>query len=625
MSQYSVASELTIDTSKSEANIKRLIASLNRVGGASGGSAMTASRSLGSLSGAWLRMGAAMGVVRMGTRLIWDQVEAASAFRAQLDDSIVSLAAIDHAVMGSSVADALETAKNRMREFNVLAAEAPGNAMDMKSIYERIVGPMANAGMGDGQIMDATKGVAIMGSAMGIKDTGALGRDIEEMLSGRAGMRTTKVFALAKAWGLIQEDTKEFNALPIERKMQIINDLIGKFAPFGEELGRSWGGVTESLGGWIDLLRADLTDSVFDQLSDQLYRFNKLIEGSYTKISAYLGVWGEAVGTRLDAPAAFIQGAAQAQPNYTGVAEGGAAGAAILGTSLAAAGVGQGLALAGVGGPLVGALSGPLLPLMAVVGVALAGVTAAFDLVADHADTLGVLLGVVFGGTMGMVLNLLGGVFWWFVEALKAAFGIISVVAIPLLSIFYLGLKVVFGALQVVVDVFRALWEVINELLAPVLESIYGTFSQIGGQGAEVDDAFTMIFSGIMDFLIMIAHFLAAMPGDIGDFGAAAEKALEGARLRGLERRNTRLGGEEWDPDERWAEQEADWVTNKAHLGEPPMKAPSGPQINVERMVINQEFKGKHDPDRVVASFLKAVSNQAEQKISSGFEPALAR
>ena len=40
-------------------------------------------------------------------------------------------------------------------------------------------------------------------------------------------------------------------------------------------------------------------------------------------------------------------------------------------------------------------------------------------------------------------------------------------------------------------------------------------------------------------------------------------------------------------------------------------------EINVQRMIINQEFKGKADPDRVVASFMKSVTDQATAALSS--------
>ena len=62
----------------------------------------------------------------------------------------------------------------------------------------------------------------------------------------------------------------------------------------------------------------------------------------------------------------------------------------------------------------------------------------------------------------------------------------------------------------------------------------------------------------------------------------------------------------------------------KAGAGETPT-ARGGTTVNVQNMTIKQEFRGKADPDRVVAAFTKAITRQAESKISAGGIPVFSR
>ena len=576
-------------------------------------------------AGSYLVAGAAAGALMGGARFLSNQIAAASEFRKEMEMGQLGLATMYNIVDKMPLDGAMSRASDQMIKFNTMAAEAPGSGQDMMSIYTRLYGPMKKLGVATKDIEEAVKGSAVMGKAFGIKDVGSLGRDVEEMLTGRAGKRTTKIFALANAWGILNMGAKEFNALAPEKRLKITQDLIAKFSPLGKMMAKTWEGSSEAFAGWINIIRDFAASGVFDELGRQLYDINQMIERNLPKIKGYMTLASEAMGGRVGG----VMNVAKAGATSTGLnpimaGQGAIAGGMVAAIGALVVGFHSLAGIMGTTGPLVSALgwivSGSFALVMGKLAVLAAFFVAVFDVMTMEGGKFGAAWMTVLGALMGPVLHVIISLFFALVEIFKVIIQVLSFVLIPILAYAAASLMVLVGALMVVVELVRA---------------VATTFSTLLGMNAD----FETMTSNLKIFMLTMKTMVAGALGAIGSLFDGILGLLHplisllGMKETGLELRLAKavFRTEIAEAQKRVLDMDftmpdfGNFGDGEVIDGDAPgggsgkFQAPA--EINVQRMIINQDFKGKADPDRVVAAFLGAVASQAEGAISSPNEP----
>lgn len=646
MGNYEVKAELVIDDKKARKAIDRIQKSLgalikqldtvnrkmalmgktmNKSGGMvpksrpsskGGGGA-----SRGGGAGSYMMAGAGLGIALGGARVITDQVSAASEFRKEMEMGQMGLATMFNIVDKMPLAGAMSKASDQMIKFNAMAAEAPGSGADMLSIYTRLYGPMKKLGVATSDIEAAVKGSAVMGKAFGIKDVGSLGRDVEEMLTGRAGKRTTKIFALANAWGILNMDAKEFNALKPEERLKVTQDLIARFGPLGKMMAKTWEGASEAFAGWMDLIRDFAASGMFDELGKRLYEINELIQNNMKQVKGYMGLAGKSLGKTAGGMMTVVQSGAKGSGlNPIVAGEAGLAGSLFAGVAAIAAFAAGMISILGPTGAVASIfasiVSVGIGPLIAIVIGALAGLVAIFQLTTQHADTFGSFFATLFGGVFGTVAHILSSTFWAIVAVFRALISLMANILAPVLVVIYGGFLAVVGIILTLVEVVRMVAETFAQLMssfdgmddkAATMQTFMIRMQLMAGKAVFY---IGQAFSSLLGWIGKVLMTVGAMEKGKAAFSAAkimsAESLKSAQRIWGMDFSKLGLG----DGDE-----DGTGDGEKPPGGRGKFQAPA--EINVQRMIINQEFKGKADPDRVVASFLGAVASQAEGALSS--------
>jgi hypothetical protein len=570
--------------------------------------------------GAYLAAGLAAGALFAGARAIASQVSAASEFRREMEMGQLGLATMYNLVDKMPLAPSLERAQRQMLKFNVMAAEAPGAGQDMMKIYSRMYAPMKRLGVASAQIEERVKGAAVMGKVMDIKDIGALGRDVEEMLTGRAGKRRTKIFALANAWGLINMEAKEFNALAPEERLRITMGLIDNFTAHGERMAKTWDGASEAFGGWMSIIRDFAGRGFFTTLGQELYELNQAIERSLPQIRGYMELAGRSMGRTIGGAATVARGAAGAThlnplvAGEAGLAGGilGAAGAMTLLVSLLGRFLLPASALAKVMAVIA---SIGILPILLGVGAVIATVVAGFQVMTQYADTFGRFMTSLVMGPLGIVIHILSSLFWGIIAVFRAAIGAVTYFSGGLQLLHKIFVTIGFAVL-VVVEAFRVLMETFGRLMA--------SFDGLGAKAVEMDLFVKSVQIAAAQMLVGMGEFFSKVMGWIASLVRAVPFVDYESQAVGLELAGTTLAAESMMAAKRVAGMNFDDILGgdgasedgkRKGLGGKKFQAPS--QINVQRLIINQDFKGKADPDRVVASFMTAITDQANAAMSS--------
>ena len=631
MTDYEVEAKLFIDSkgttrglravNKQLTKVDKAIGRINRRslkinGGMRGGGRVGPGSSRGAGKGgrgSYLGVGMGMMGGMAMARGLTNQVSQASKFRKEMETGQLSLATMYNLVDGNSMADAFGRAKNQMIQMNRLAARAPGGAQDMMAIQSRLYGPMANLGATQAEIDRMTTGAAVAGKAMGIQDTGALGRDVEEMLTGRTGKRTTKLFAIASSWGLINKDAKEFNRLSPAKRLEEVQRLLLLFEKHGQRMAKTWDGASEAFGGWMKIIRDMTVTGLFSELGEQLYKLNGFLDDNLKKISAYARLISNAGAGAISGLATMgsqvFSGASRSGPTAYGMGALGTQGAGTLVTGSIMATVGQ---------------------IMSMMGVSLAAL-APFLMSAAFAFSViqGVLEGLMSNGwaewmgtVMGMFMSAMTGVASAFQGIGKFVAGAVRLVRSFLIE--GMGLNKILAYLSVGI-------QMLGEVMAVTAES-FGSFFNVmtNGKKSAKESALEMaIFTAqlkmtaaevVMGLGQLLGDVLIGALHDIYSFFGQTEKVHKLALLRAnittasMQAATRILGSIDADS---WKRGDETKKPDKKPPGSSAGKGTASTEVNIQRMTVNQEFKGKADPDRIVAAFVKGVTDQATKPIRS--------
>lgn len=667
-SNYDVHAKLVLDSKKGQGQLNTAAKQSKRLKQELHGATSAA-------SGLWSKVvgiGAAYLGLNAGINMFSQLTRGAVRYTASLEGMSIGLTSVLAAVEGSGWDKAAKRSAIAFEELKNAAVASPAGPEELFGIFQGIVGPIENAGFSMQKVLDITTDTVSAASALNV-DFQQAQRDISLMVRGAAGM-DVKLFSLLRSTGAITEETEEWNKkLTQAERVEKLADALSRFRSAGDKYSKSWTGVTRTFGGIVQEFGRAGISPIMDTISGKLDTFNDYLLANRVEIEATLratgeraaeslnkvidsGVsglkyvsshWDEIIGKMTDvvgamrtmAPimAAMYGGNAlvQASGGYGMIGggdkgkkgKGGAIASAFEGMSddemagqgfrknksgkwinsagkfVAGAGsAGAGAALASGGGAgaasgaaaTAAALSGPL-----VLALAAVGAVAAFA--SDHFESFSQIW---TNATEGMGTELMA--LW---EALKSAFlpllkswgGVIAAILVP--------------AFQALVLVFRLLVRGLT-LILEVMGAVYGYIYK------QLEPAFNLV----VDFLVLLGEGLQKLGGILG---------LEVGRIRDLAKDDPE--GHKYEGGfDQWMKEHQGFMDKRIN-GDPDQqrinelhRVPGGRtsvtnDFRGSKISIKQDFKGKHDPDRIVQAMMTDLTRQAEMRISSGYSSALSR
>lgn len=522
-------------------------------------------------------------------------------------------------------------AKKTMETIYADAAALPGEAEDYVEIFTTAL-PFVKASMG-GTVQEMTKFTNLYGAvaaSMRVHSAEAavhLTRMIQAgqgMASQRFAMFRNLLPYMKLVEGQADLTTRSFNEMTGAERFKLVEHALGKMGPMIDEMKKSYDAVSGALKTALRQTTRMATAPLFEAMKRSMGRVADLLYGSNgqltefgfkvvalgNKISMFMGRALESVVDKLvyisihwDEIGEKIKRAASYAPAVAG---------AIVATKMAPAIIGAGATVAGAavvggaaGGGGAGAALTALLPtmssflkLLGQLGVIVAVVTSAIDVVTTHWTTLGSTFGVVGGllmSTFGdliaillMTAQVVGGV-------LKPLVAGILVVITPALTVLAAILKVVAHSLKLVVAVIKLVVNVMYEALQPNFDMLFGYFAEFAGWLKKL----VGVFVEVTDSIIQQANALKPSMG-VSDQQQAQLAAL---------------GLADWTP-----------LTEMEKLAKRgPPKGKGGTKVTQDfrhsRFTVEQKFAEGFDPDRIAVAFAKDVGRLGEQKLQSGFEP----
>lgn len=487
---------------------------------------------------------------------------------------------------------------DRLRKLSV---ESTATTQQLHEAFAGSYGPMRSAGAAMDDILHTSRNLVHAAGALGIDMPQAI-RDMGMMASGRA-LTQVKLFQRLRTSGFLtgagggMMDAKEWNALAPADRVQRLVDVLGKFDEAGKAAARTLAGRRSTFKDIYQNLRQAGFEAIFGRFADNLGKLNKWLGKNFSRIQAYLTGLGDrfadALGPafewmesrlrdfgdnfeeRIDewvakfghfidvlrkmAPIIAKMAAAMAVVSVSKSIVAAGAGAAGMYTAGKAAAVGAGAT--GFAGlkVAIGALYPALLAVAAVVAV----LTTAWYTIKANMDSVRVVV-AAFSRTFaefGPIFAKAFSTVWGFLKELMIIIGTL------------LGFPLTVGA--------AALQGLITAM-GLFLDYVQGFFG-----------AFLGMLQTVRKFLV----------DKLGKFVKMVFPSMSGFAFT---RTNIPKPKEHKDP-----------------FGGPPEQRPSvlndfrGSTINVK-----QDFR-QADPDRVAIQMIEDLARFAEQKITSGFVPAL--
>jgi hypothetical protein len=231
---------------------------------------------------------------------------------------------------------------------------------------------------------------------------------------------------------------------------------------------------------------------------------------------------------------------------------------------------------------------------------ALAVVAGIAMFVSDHLTVFGQIWSDMTSGMGAELMALWEALKKALVPLLKLWGGVMSVVLVP--------------ALQILVAVFRLVVRAVTWVLGIMGEFYQWVYDQLGP-----------VFTFILDLFAQFGDALKTLGKVLG---------VEVQRTRSMadpEAAKYEGGYDRWLQEHQGYKQQLidPELQRQVELTKTVPAGRSATTINQDfrgsRFQVKQEFKGKHDPDRIVQAMMNDLTKQAESRISSGYAPALSR
>lgn len=668
---YKVFAELKLKSSGALGSTNRITSAVERLrnrlqGAQSSGSNLT--RNL---------IGMAAGVVgihaisRATRSLIGSSIE----YNASLERTKIGLAAVVSQVEGTSFAQGMQQAAGVFDHLRDASITSTATAGEMLNIFQQIVGPMRAAGSSMADIEGITASTVAASSALGV-DFEQAARDIQMMTRGVAGT-DVKLFSLLRSTGAIAESTEEWNnSLTAPERIERLTRALGQFDASSDAAGRSWMGVTSTFRGLTDEMKRAFAGPIIEQIQRFLGRINSLfienrrgmfgslaeageaaavqvgraLDWAFTKVEYIVDHWDEIIG-KIREVASYIQSITPTIIKFAKAAALMAAAKGVAGTGMAVAGAGLGVVNAGAGlagaagaagGAVRGAAAGAagLGARLARAGGGLAsmlgiGALTTQSLMAASATTTAATaiggVGTAMGAAGASAIGLGGGF---------SVLGSIMAFLTSPITLVVAGVMAIIGVFVALANKTQAIGEMWNSTAGPALTSLWESLKRLY---KAIEPLLEVMGSAVMGVLVKIIEALATALGVVIDVISSVIEAISDliSRLKDLittaepatgilkatreeQTANALLDGNPMNSplsDQALAELQGEsFVPESLRRGE--AQPASQRNININRMNVNQEFR-QADPDRILQRVTEDLERAAEQRVGSGFAPAL--
>ncbi len=281
---------------------------MRRFRGASGQEA--SGNSLTELSSGLGLIGSAFGVVRSLVGSFVDLGRSIMEVGSQAENSATAIAGMIQAGGGaSSWNSALSLAEGTMSQIRRDAARLPGTAEDFVQVFQLALPKAMEAGLSNPRaVADFTNQFGAVGIALNI-EAGEVGRDLNMLLSGRAGAANRTWTALSsqiaragRELHLSAETAKDFNKLRPEQRLAILQRSIRGYGDMVNAFGGTWESISSTFTSSMQEIFRLGSAPLFDVMKNTLKGVNDFLERN----SAELTAMAQIIGRDLAAGVEFV-------------------------------------------------------------------------------------------------------------------------------------------------------------------------------------------------------------------------------------------------------------------------------------------------------------------------------
>jgi hypothetical protein len=287
---------------------------LQRVGQGGGGSrgGLFSSGGLGRaalVAGAVVAVGAAAlsaaaGLARMGL----DGMAAVMRIGAHAENTRIVIAGMLQAGGATTVwGQSMRVAGRAMEQIRHDAARLPGEADDFITVFRAGLPKALAAGMRDPmQVAGFTNRFAALGNVLG-RDSAEVGRDLNLMLSGRAGANVAMFSALqphitaaARGMGLTVRNAKDFNKLRPAQWLALTQAALARFDPMIEAFKDTWETQESTFKSTGDELLRIGSAPLFERMKTTLKGVNEWLDHNKGLVQSLAILVGDTLGGAFD-------------------------------------------------------------------------------------------------------------------------------------------------------------------------------------------------------------------------------------------------------------------------------------------------------------------------------------
>lgn len=219
-------------------------------------------------------------------------------FNKEMETAKIAIATVMAATTKTPLQENIEGAATAMDRLNVISAQTPGEIMDLVGIYQMMAGPITAAGGEMEDILELSKGTAIMAGVLkrSFADTGAT---MAKMQAGSAEAGNDIIIML-RSMGLLTETTAEWREMLPEQRLKRIKEIMGTFAESGEMVGQTFDAQSSTIKSLGKIILGAFTETLFKRITQTLGGMAKSFYDNEKAVLATARAWGEKFGAAVE-------------------------------------------------------------------------------------------------------------------------------------------------------------------------------------------------------------------------------------------------------------------------------------------------------------------------------------
>lgn len=219
-------------------------------------------------------------------------------FNDMMQSSRIAIAGILSETTGRGFDESINIAEASMKRLVKISAEAPGDLRDVLGIFQLMIGPSVTIGANMNQVMDMTKGTAIAAGFLkrNFTDVGAA---MSKLAAGQIEMGND-IHRMIKSMGFLPEQTDEWREMLPEKRLQRMQEIIGKFSKYGDQVGNTFDALKGTMQSIKLTILSAFTKGVFERLTKSMIRINDVFTENQARIEGMAMALGDKLGAAFD-------------------------------------------------------------------------------------------------------------------------------------------------------------------------------------------------------------------------------------------------------------------------------------------------------------------------------------